>query len=260
MNNFHRLALKILAVTLAVVMLFQGPLKGVGDKFSYVVLPFRQSVNSTASFVREQVLFFMSLQKLAEENKDLERRVWELENELSKAREFEQENKELRSLLSLSVKGENSVLSVRIVGWDSSSSGGVFVINKGTKDNLQAGLPVIYEGYLVGVVLDVDDSSSYVRTTYHPSFRTSALSPRLGNVSLGVAQGYMPGKLVMKDIYANVVLEVGDEIVTSGKEEQLPAGLVLGKVREIREKGVLKEAVIALPVELRSLSEVFILQ
>ena len=260
MNNVRNLTLKILIATLFLAFLFRGPLSGAQDKFSYVTAPITTIFANAGSYIGEQISFFSSLRKLASENKELSQRVWKLENELKKMEKFEQENEELRRLLALSVKGQTSVLSARIIGWKSISTGGVFMINKGADDGLEKGLAVVYEGFLVGEVFEVDSSSSYVRASYHPSFRISALSSRLGETSLGLIQGYMPGKLLMKDIYNSVPLENGDEIITSGKEPQIPGGLILGNVRETKKTGVLKEAIVSLPVDIRSLSEVFILQ
>lgn len=260
MKHFHKPVLKVLALSLLLAFLFRGPLGGVEDKISYLVMPVEKGVSGAASFIREQITFFSSLRKLARENNELKKKVWELENKISELQQFKQENKELRELLSLSVQGESNILSASIVGWDSLSSGGLFMINKGKEDGIEVGIPVIYEGFLLGTVLEVDSSSSYVRLVYHPSFRTSAISARLGEASLGLIQGYMPGKLIMKDIYSSVPLEVGDKIVTSGKAEKIPGGLVLGEVREIKEKDVLKEAVVSVSVEPRSLNKVFLLQ
>ncbi len=260
MTNFRSLALKFLGLSLILALFFSGPLDGLQEKVSYLTVPVRKSISSAAFYLGDQFEFFSSLRRLARENKELEKEVLRLENELKEMENLVQENKELRRLLSLSVQGESNIMSVRVIGWDSSSSGGMFLIDAGSSEAVVEGLPVIYEGHLVGQVWEVQRGSSYVRVTCHPSFRTSAVSSRLGEESLGVVHGYMPGKLMMKDIYPNVSLEVGDEIVTSGKEEKMPAGLVLGKVTEVQEKGVLKEAVISLPVNLRSLDEVFVLQ
>lgn len=260
MKDYQRQALKLLTASIILAFLFRGPLRAWEEEALRFVRPLQWGVGGAASFVREQALFFSSLRKLARKNKELKKRVWELENELDKLEEFEQENKELRKLLSLSVQGDTNILPAKVISWDSLSSGGLLLINRGEGDGVKVGMAVIYKGFLIGRILKAGGRSSYVRVTYHPSFRTSAVVSRLGEASLGLVQGYMPGKMIMKDIYSDVPLETGDEIITSGKEEKMPGGLVLGKVREIREEGVLKEAVVSLPVELRSLNEVFILQ
>ncbi len=260
MTNFRSLALKFLGVSLVLALLFSGPLGGLQEKASYLFAPIRKSISSAALYLGDQAVFFSSLRRLARENKELEKEVWRLENELKEMEKMARENKELRRLLSLSVQGKRNIISAEILGWDSLSSGGLYLINAGSSKGVKVGMPVVYEGFLIGQVWKTEAGSSYVRVTYHPSFRTSAVSSRLGEESLGLVHGFMPGKLVMKDIYSAVSLEVGDEIVTSGKEEKIPAGLVLGKVCEVQESSVLKEAIISLPVHIRSLNEVFVLQ
>lgn len=107
------------------------------------------------------------------------------------------------------------------------------MINKGSADGLQEGLPVITDqGVLIGTLRNVTDHSSEVLLL--TSF-DSRISSRVQNEaqSPGVVRGEHNLSLFMEYIPQIDVVAVGDMVVTNGADSLIPQGLVVGRVQEV---------------------------
>jgi rod shape-determining protein MreC len=112
-------------------------------------------------------------------------------------------------------------------------------INVGLDKGVKRGMPVAtYEG-LVGRVETVDRSSSQVLLITAPSIdsRISALvqRPAPNPPPAGLLRGEGPGTLSLELADATAAVESGDIVVTSGFSEQIPRGIVIGKVVSIQD-------------------------
>ncbi|MEA2020754.1 MAG: rod shape-determining protein MreC [Patescibacteria group bacterium] len=258
-KNKTILALKLLVATLVIAGLAHTMW---GQKINTLAIsffsPFYKGVAVTTRSVKEQVEFFISLRDVASRNKELQEQVLQLQSEVMELGRLKEENERLRRQLALSVKGEKNLLSAEVVGWEPIGSENYFMINKGADNNLEKNMPVVYEGYLVGQVVLVDNNTARVQAVTDPNMWVFAVDKDSETRTKGVVSGYMADKLIMRKIFEGEEIQVGDVIVTSGEAGTLPSGLILGRVARVVEKGVLKEAVLDLLVDLRNLSEVFV--
>ena len=100
-------------------------------------------------------------------------------------------------------------------------------IYKGSNDDLDVGLAVINDAGLVGVIKDVDTSSS----------RVTLLTSKNSNISVKVNEAYgilkyQSGKLIVSNLSSNTNMAVGDKIYTSGIGN-LPGDILVGEVSKI---------------------------
>lgn len=100
-------------------------------------------------------------------------------------------------------------------------------IYKGSNDDLDVGLAVINDAGLVGVIKDVDTSSS----------RVTLLTSKNSNISVKVNEAYgilkyQGGKLIVSNLSSNTNMAVGDKIYTSGIGN-LPGDILVGEVAKI---------------------------
>jgi cell shape-determining protein MreC len=111
-------------------------------------------------------------------------------------------------------------------------------------------------GTLVGKVTDVGGSSATVETLANPAWKTAV---RIGTSSVdALLVGGLTPTLTL--IPKNAPVGVGD--VVYSVDQQLPYGLSLGTVAEVRDAkdGVLREATLAVPYTLSGLRSVSILK
>ena len=100
-------------------------------------------------------------------------------------------------------------------------------IYKGSNDDLDVGLAVINDAGLVGVIKDVDTSSS----------RVTLLTSKNSNISVKVNEAYgilkyRDNKLIVSNLSSNTNMAVGDKIYTSGIGN-LPGDILVGEVSKI---------------------------
>lgn len=173
-------------------------------------------------------------------------------SEVARLKEMERENEVLRTYLSFV---RSSGLEYRLAGVVAQGNAGdnwrnreSITINRGTRDGLSAGLPVLSsEGVLLGKIIEAEDNLSRACLLVSPSCRLAVTVSGL-NETLGIAQGDLGLTVQIDLIPQNKSLNEGDIIVTSGLEQDMPAGLVVGKIdRVIKQQNELWQKAIVTP-------------
>ncbi|MEA2065179.1 MAG: rod shape-determining protein MreC [Patescibacteria group bacterium] len=109
----------------------------------------------------------------------------------------------------------------------------IIIIDKGLKDGLRAGMPVIKDrGILIGKIIKADDFISYIiLTTDNRSQFAVSINDEdeisglaCGNYNLTIKMDLIP---IDKDI------KKGDIAITSGSEKFVPHGLIVGKIVKV---------------------------
>lgn len=149
---------------------------------------------------------------------------------------LQEENEELKARLRYLDTHEHVPLTTEVIGKDLEPIGSTIIIGQGGKSGIQIGDPVIVgEGILIGIVRQVEADVSVIRLI---NDNQSKVAARLLNQdqSIGVVEGQHGISIQMNFIPQHEVLSVGDTVITSGLEEQMPAGLLIGEVRRIEKE------------------------
>ena len=101
-------------------------------------------------------------------------------------------------------------------------------IDRGEVDKITQGLPVFYNGYLIGRVSTVSSMSSWAELITSPSFMIPAVIEETRE--LGVVVGDGNGTVLMRYIPAGRGVKAGMKVSTAMIGEQLPPGLPIGKI------------------------------
>lgn len=107
------------------------------------------------------------------------------------------------------------------------------VINKGRADGIQEGQPVVVgNGILIGTINEVQATQSIVQLVTSTSSRISA---RVQNEqgSIGIATGSFNLTLQLEFVPELDQLETGQTVLTSGADEAIPEGLIIGTIEEV---------------------------
>ncbi len=112
----------------------------------------------------------------------------------------------------------------------------ILTVNRGSLDGLKEGYPVMYDnGVYIGVVYDVFDT--YAEVAIVSSQLTSLQATiQTDNPAFGIISGDVGEALTMDFILKEQLLSEGDVVVTSGEDEDIPAGLLIGTVDQIRDE------------------------
>ncbi len=101
-------------------------------------------------------------------------------------------------------------------------------IDKGEIDSISQGLPIFYNGYLLGRVSSVSTMSSWAELITSPSFMIPAVIEETRE--LGVIVGDGGGSVLLRYIPAGRGVKTGMRVSTAMIGEQLPPGLPIGKI------------------------------
>ncbi|MBW6440869.1 rod shape-determining protein MreC [Patescibacteria group bacterium] len=241
-----------------------GHLNSPKNYFIYVINSISNSFQISSNNFNDVLNTLSKIDKLKKENSDLRENNLNIKYELSNLKEIKRENDLLKEQLGFA----NSICSLggcfnwtmgRITSRESNNFGKSIVINLGKKYDVEEGFSVVAAGgLLIGKVVEVFDDFSKVMliTDSNSSINAIAQDTRAN----GVIQGsYGTGvRLEMINQVENLV--VGDLVITSGLDENIPKGLILGKISTIKESPnqVFKSADIDLFIDLNHIEEIFI--
>lgn len=174
------------------------------------------------------------LQNLRQRNADLEEALAQFQSELVELREIASDYERLAELLDYTTAVTNQeFVTADVINVDQTGLRRTIIINRGTRDGIRLGMPVVTGQGLIGRVLDVSATASRVLLI---TDRDSAVSARLqSSRAQGSVQGQLSGNLRMTMIPLGSTVQVGDLVITSGLGGNFPPDIIIGVVTSIRQ-------------------------
>ncbi len=174
------------------------------------------------------------LQNLRQRNADLEEALAQFQAELVELREIASDYQRLTELLDYTTTVQNQeFVTADVINVDQTGLRRTIIVNRGTRDGIRIGMPVMTSQGLVGRVLDVSANAARVLLV---TDRDSAVSARLQTSrAQGSVRGQLSGNLRMTMIPLEASVQVGDLVITSGLGGNFPPDIVIGVVTSIRQ-------------------------
>lgn len=229
--------------------------------FIRIAYPFQMAAYSVSYRIGNVKDFFLSIGQLNSENGRLMRENIDLISENSRLRDMEKENIFLREQIGLIPREEFSLEASTIIGGDSQGFGNWIEINKGSNSGVKEGMAVIVsKGILIGRIQEVFPSFSKVILLSSSKSAVNVVVSQTG--AKGIAKGEYGLGMVVDAILQTDSVSVGNEVITSGMASDIPRGLLLGVVQEVRpsEDHLFQQAIIASPINVSKLDTVFIIK
>lgn len=174
---------------------------------------------------------------------------------------IEEENSNLRQQLSYAKRSKIDGVMAEIISQETVNNEQTILINRGSSQGLKNGQPVIVgDGTLVGTLIKTENDIAIVRLLNDSQSRVGA---RVLNKdgSLGAVEGGFRVSLRMNLIPRDETVLVGDQIVTSGIEDGMPRGLLIGTVAVVENEPYqpFQQAILTPSVDYNKLSIVRVL-
>lgn len=222
-----------------------------------ITLPLEISFNQSVKGFNNTVATVTQIGSLRSQNSDLT-----LENALLKAennslKKFEAENTSLREQLKVSLSGTLRVkLAARVIGNSGFGTKNVLLVEAGQNNGVREGDLVVVKNILLGKIIAVTPKVSSVQLLSDPDTKIPVLIPA---GSEGILQGEFGSDMQLTNVLQGDVLNKGDLITTSGKDNY-PKGLVVGQVESINkiDKDFFQTASIKQLIETKNLSLVYL--
>ncbi|HEC61234.1 MAG TPA: rod shape-determining protein MreC [bacterium] len=182
------------------------------------------------------------LKKLRKELDKSREKLLEYEQLSRNLTELRRENSSLREQLDFSETLPYRLIAAVVIGRDPGNDFSTIMVNKGSKDGVKKGMPVVaFQGGLQGLVGKVVLTSLATSILKPITDPTSYVAARLQHSRYdGLVRGRQmnEGSLLMQYVKKRAVNEIqyGELIISSGLGQVYPQGVHLGRVREIRSK------------------------
>ena len=208
----------------------------------------------------------------AEELKKARETINQLTAERAELKFLEEENLVLRKQLNFLAKSDYRYVMANIISRSQPESDSInsraIIIDKGKNDGLYAGLAVTSvqgmaassRGVIIGKVINAKDNLSeiYLITDKKCKLASAILGE---NKTIGIAAGELGLTIKMNFIPQTEKIKINDLMATSGLEQGIPRGLLIGRVVKVDKENneVWQSATIEPQINLDSLSVVAVL-
>lgn len=226
-----------LLVLVAIVLL-------VSDANWKTLNPFRQAVSvflypfqRAVMFPRDAIVtigdWYSAAAEIQAENEGLQRQRIELAQMTSHSAQLAAENAQLRRLMGVFDKAvDQPAIVVEVLYEPANAFNRRIVFNKGSREGIAPGMPVIDEGGVVGQIIRVTPMSSEAAmlTDEVVSIPVQILRNGLRLIAFGSTT---PGKVEVRYFSSDADIRENDLLVTSGVGGVFPPGLSVGKIEKV---------------------------
>ncbi len=201
------------------------------NALSVVTYPLQMAASTPADVVRNATRYFGTLVDVQLENADLRRHQLGAGERLLRFEQLEQENQHLRELLQMSQRVQTKSIAADILYNAPDPFARKVILDRGTQQGVEAGLAVVDANGVIGQVTRVHPVQSEVTllTDRNQSIPVSVVRNGVRGVLYGVGRGM----LEMRHVLAEVDIQPGDRLVTSGLDGIFVPGLPVAVVTRV---------------------------
>jgi rod shape-determining protein MreC len=230
----------------------------VGKVFVPVVSPFQKAAAHSIRFVKDIWENYFHLVHVAEENAELKKQLDLCREQINRYREMELFNTRLRGFLRFKKQTNSEVLTAEVISKDSSAWYKTIMIDKGLRDGVEKGAPVVVPQGIAGQVIDATEKTSKVLLIIDRNSAVDGLVQRTR--ARGIVKGDAAGACLFQYALRKEDIKEKDVIVSSGMDGVYPKGLMIGVVSGVTNNntGVFQEVRITPFVNFEKLEEVLV--
>lgn len=174
----------------------------------------------------------------------LEQEIIQLKQEEAEIAVLREENRVLREALDFQLAQENKLVFVNVIGKRTEMGINWFLLDQGKNQGIEEGLAVIdNQGNFLGKIVKVESNVAFAQSIFSQQSSVAAdiIKDKSSNQDIiqttsGLVEGRYGLTAVMKYIPLNKEINKDQWIITSGLEEKIKRGLIIGQVNEIIKK------------------------
>lgn len=258
-----------IAVFLAAIMAYAGAngrlTAAPQEILSVAVAPFQRAAAAVSNGVSSLWEKYTNIDAILEENEKLTTENAELRGQMVDYDKLKAENEAYKALTNIQEQHpEMSYVSSFVIGRDPLDSFYGFTLDKGSLDGVEANDAITSdEGYLLGVVTEVNLTSCKVMTILHPSFNAAGVVSRTrdNGIITGSADYAAEGLCILSNLSRSTLTKANDQVITTGLGGVFPPDVLVGVVQELvpEASGKSTIAVIKPGADPRTVKHVFII-
>lgn len=221
----------LIAVILLIFFQSSGWLSLGREKLSNFLIPWQKTLyRAGAGFGG-----LLNYAKVASENVRFKEELAKLSVDYIKLAALEAENQYLRGELDFLKTSRYQYDLVTVIG-HLPLNDQVLIIDKGQESGLTEGLAVTFnQGVMIGKIIEVEANRSLVQLLADPKSEVAATLVGLSGTN-GLLKGQAGQGMLLDLIPQDKEVKEGDLVITSGLEEKIPRGLLIGKVSAVESR------------------------
>ena len=258
-----------IAVFLAAIMAYAGAngrlTAAPQEILSVAVAPFQRAAAVVSNGVSSLWEKYTNIDAILEENEKLTTENAELRGQMVDYDKLKAENEAYKALTNIQEQHpEMSYVSSFVIGRDPLDSFYGFTLDQGSLDGVEANDAITSdEGYLLGVVTEVDLTSCKVMTILHPSFNAAGVVSRTrdNGIITGSADYAAEGLCILSNLSRSTLTKANDQVITTGLGGVFPPDVRVGVVQELVPEASGKSTIAVLKpgADPRTVKHVFII-
>lgn len=258
-----------IAVFLAAIMAYAGAngrlTAAPQEILSVAVAPFQRAAAAVSNGVSSLWEKYTNIDAILEENEKLTTENAELRGQMVDYDKLKAENEAYKALTNIQEQHpEMSYVSSFVIGRDPLDSFYGFTLDKGSLDGVEANDAITSdEGYLLGVVTEVDLTSCKVMTILHPSFNAAGVVSRTrdNGIITGSADYAAEGLCILSNLSRSTLTKANNQVITTGLGGVFPPDVLVGVVQELVPEASGKSTIAVLKpgADPRTVKHVFII-
>jgi len=213
--------------------------------FSSVFIVFQKPFNQISRQIGNFSRGFNYAEEIVNENNQLKILNTNLLQENIKLKNLSEENKNLLEILNYTKNNDQTNFQLAyIYAQDTLNISNIIFLDKGANHNIKVGNHVVYNGLYIGKIIEAWPNTSKAELIFSPNLKIVAQIPEIN--SSGIVHGQIGFGLIMEDIPPDAKLQIGQIVVTSPIDPQMPANLLLGEIQEIikNDQDIFQKAII----------------
>lgn len=193
------------------------------------LVPFQYMVSWPTKFIDDLKSVISTHDDLVKENLQLKTDQLLLRSQLQRLIAIESENNYLKSLQQSSRQVKGKTLIAELLALNFEPFVNQVILNKGTRDKVHTGQPVLDANGIMGQVIQVGPLTSRVLLINDPHSGIAVQNTRNGIRAVAVGDTYS-GKMRLMYVPKTADIRAGDIFITSGLGDHYPEGYPVGKV------------------------------
>ncbi|MFA6428376.1 MAG: rod shape-determining protein MreC [Candidatus Buchananbacteria bacterium] len=225
----------LLAVLLLIFLHWLGLTTSLEKLAANLIQPVQKSFFTLGNFISSPTRYLTQQTKLLAENENLTKEKTVLLQKIVQTGQCLQENESLKKQLGYLQETKLRYLTAQIITRDPASDT-ILIIDRGSASGLTPGLAVITDtGLLLGKIIKTNDNTSFVRLL-NDNLSKVAVTLQNNNQLNALVTGKYGLSLTMEQIPQDQKVNSEDLVITSGLEQNIPRGLLVGQVDKVTQK------------------------
>lgn len=228
--------LVILIFSVLIALHYGGILQPVEHAITRVINPSIRTIAEVGARLGSLKTYFTDKATLVTRIEQLEDAATRQRLDSAERTLLQEENNALREQLKFTQRTRRIPLISYVVGKTIDNTANTITIDRGSADGVALENAVIVgDGVLVGKIAKVTPHSAIVRLMNDPRSKI-AVTILNKDKSIGLVEGGFGISVKLTTVLQNETITEGDSIVTSGLEETVPRGLLIGTIATVQKE------------------------